>query len=554
MKIPRTTVQLCAFFFAFVVLLLHANAATASTTNTYATLTATGTGVDIYFAPAAAGNKDGTSCANAYAYNDPTNGWSQSAQQAAGNVLHVCPGTYTGSAGGNAFSTVNSGTSAAAITLICDQGSATFTAPYWSGSSGAWGASKNYWVLNGDGNCTIANTSNGTGLTYAADSLGVQIQNATNVTVEGLTISNICQHTSTSDTSGCATGGTNDEGINISSSSNITVTHNTVHDTYIGVGIWPKGNSNLTISNNTIYRTNWGVGGFNGGGSLSGAVITGNDISCVAGSANCNWDTTNDAFHHNGIIVFPQSGTISGLVIANNYIHDINGYYGGTNEETSHIFLDPGGSGVISAPEIYNNVLVTTVGSGPSNAFISGGIDIGYNTGVTGAIIANNTLSGPAGWGLGSDTNSIIENNIVVGTGSVEYFDSGASGNTVNFNDGYGFSQGWANFATLASWQSSSTSVCSGGCDKSSTSSSPSLNSDYSIPATSPAKGTGVNLTSLGITGLDTGAPQYFGVKYACGSGCVLRSPTGNWDMGAYPSGSGASYPGAPIGLTGTVQ
>lgn len=530
---------------ACAVLLLNAIASNAATT-----------GTNLYFAPTAAGSNNGSSCANAYAYNDPTNGWNQSAQQIAGNVLHVCPGTYTGSAGGNAFSTVNSGTSGAPITLICDQGSATFSAPYWSASSGAWGVFNSYWTLNGNGSCTLQNTQNGTGLAYAASSLGIQIQNSTGVTIEGLTISDICQHTSTSDTSGCSTSGTNDEGINISASSGVTITQNTIHDTYIGVGVWPNGNSNLAVTNNTIYRTNWGIGGFNGGGSLSGAIITGNDISCVAGSATCNWDTTNDAFHHNGIIVYPQSGSISGLVIANNYIHDINGSYGGTNEETAHIFLDPAGSGVISAPQIYNNIFVTTVGSGPANAFISGGIDIGDNTGVTGAVIANNTLNGAAAWGLGSDTNAVIENNIIVGTAQAEYFDSGASGNTVNYNDGYGLAQGWANFGSLSSWQSASAGICSGGCDKNSITSNPALNADNTLPSSSSAKNAGTNLTSLGIAGLDTGAPQYFGIKYACGNGCIQRPPTGNWDLGAYPSGSSSSSssPATPVGLTGTIQ
>lgn len=554
---PRTIQLTWAVFLASALLLLPANAANASTTTTALATTTTATGTNLYFGPTAAGSNDGSSCANAYAYNDSIHGWSQSAQQSPGNVLHVCPGTYTGSAGATAFTTVNSGTSGSPITLVCDQGKATFSAPYWSGSSGAWDVSQKYWVLNGDGNCTIANTQNGSGLKYAVKSFGVQIQNASNVTVEGLTVANICQHTSLSDTQGCVSGGTNDEAVNISSSSNVTVTKDTIHDAYIGVGVWPSGDSNLTISDNTISRTNWGIGGFNGG-ALSGIAITGNDISCVAGSASCNWDTTNDTFHHNGIIVFPQSATISGMVIANNYIHDINGYANGINQETAHIFLDPGGSGVIASPEIYNNVLTTTTGNGPSNAFISAGIDIGSLTGVTSAVIANNTLSGSAGWGMGSDTNAVIENNIVVGTQQVEYFDSGANGNTVNYNSGYGFTQGWASFGSLASWQGSSTSICSGGCDKNSITSNPGLNANYTLPSGSPAIGAGANLTSLGITGLDKGAPQTFGVKYACGSGCVSRPSTGNWTMGAYPSGSSSGSssktPSAPTGLTGTVQ
>lgn len=556
MKIPRTKVLPCAFFLAFAVLLLDATAANASTTNNV-NVTPTGNGVNIYFAPTSAGKKDGTSCANAYAYNDPIHGWSQSAQQVAGNVLHVCPGTYSGSAGSNAFSTVNSGASGTPISLVCDQGTATFSAPYWSGSSGAWGVTKNYWSLVGNGNCTIANTQNGTGLTYAIKSFGVAINGASHVTVEGLKVADICQHTSATDTTGCATNGVSNEAIDVAGNvSNITITRNTLHDAYIGIGVWASGGP-MTLSDNTISRMNWGIGGFNASGPISGVNITGNDITCIAGSATCNWDTTNDQFHHNGIFIFPQSSTVSNVVIANNYIHDVNGYNNGHNDATAHIFLSAGGAGVTVSPKIYNNVLVTTAGQGPANAFIKAGIDIANNGSVTGALIVNNTMSGKATWGFGSDESATMENNIVTGPSQAEYYDSGASGNTVDYNLGYNLSNGWAKFSSLSAWQSSSTSICPGGCDKNSINSNPNLNSDFTLPSSSPAKGAGVNLTSLGIAGLDKGAPQSFGVNYACGSGCVARPATGAWDLGAYPAGSSgtaSTSPSAPVGLTGVVQ
>ena len=55
------------------------------------------------------------------------------------------------------------------------------------------------------------------------------------------------------------------------------------------------------------------------------------------------------------------------------------------------------------------------------------------------------------------------------------------------------------------------------------------LSGAYKLQAGSPAIGAGVNLTSLGITGLDTDAAG------------VARPATGAWDIGAYQY-NGASY------------
>ena len=117
---------------------------------------------DIYFGPTSAGGNTGANCANAYAYNDGTHGWSQSAQQVAGNNLHVCSGTYTLAANGVVLSTTNAGTSGSRITWVADQGAATFQAPYFS-LSGAFEINNQYWTLNGVSysNLTIQNTDNG---------------------------------------------------------------------------------------------------------------------------------------------------------------------------------------------------------------------------------------------------------------------------------------------------------------------------------------------------------------------------------------------------------
>jgi len=65
---------------------------------------------DIYYAGTAQGSNDGTSCANAYAYNDAANGWNQPTPQTAGNTLHICA-TITGTANQTILTATDSGTS-----------------------------------------------------------------------------------------------------------------------------------------------------------------------------------------------------------------------------------------------------------------------------------------------------------------------------------------------------------------------------------------------------------------------------------------------------------
>ena len=120
------------------------------------------------------------------------------------------------------------------------------------------------------------------------------------------------------------------------------------------------------------------------------------------------------------------------------------------------------------------------------------------------------------------------------------------SGVTVDYNDYYNDSSGITNITNEST-------ACSGGCDAHSITTNPLLNSDSTLQSSSPAKGAGTNLTSLGITGLDTGAPQYFGVNYACGTGCVARLSSGAWDMGAYEASSGGTGSGS-VFLTGFIK
>ena len=555
---------------------------------------------------ATAGTYTGGSACNGQTAITPTT-WNSTAETA-GDISYVC-GLITGTAGQTLLTFGWSGSSGSPLQLIFDTG-ADLQAPYWGSSNdGAIDtAGQNWIVINGGTNGIIENMANGTNLTYQQSSHGIWLSGSSNVTVENLTVANMCQHTAVTDLTGCIANGNGDSGIQVNSSgsmSNVTVTKNAVHDSQ-GCIFYSAGNgdSGVTISDNTLSRCNWEVGADQSGTS-SGFTITGNDITCVAGSATCNWDTyaqgvvsvtngsptvnwvsgtqfnysfvgstllgggsppynvssvnsatqitlttnwtgstgnqsfnlTDQAFHHNGIMIFPQdTDTMNSVVIANNYIHDINGLQGGTNEETGHIFLDPSGTGDLPGVQIYNNVLITTTGDGPSNAFITIG------TGVTNSEVFNNTLSGSASQGISGQLNPTFKNNIIDGVFTGIFLNSSYTTPTSNYNDIYGLTggtqsmiAGGSSYSTVAAWTTGTA------LDANSVTTNPNLTAAFMLQANL----TGTNLTSLSIAGLDVGAPQYFGVSYACGTGCVARPSSGNWDMGAYPYSS-AGVPVAP--------
>jgi hypothetical protein len=511
---------------------------------------------EIYIAQNATGAANGADCADAlpYTYFNTAANWTAGAPTGTkigpGTTVHLC-GLFTGAAGSTLITAQGSGSSGNPVTLKFEPG-ATLTAPYWgSTSAGAITVSGRSWlVIDGGTNGIIQATDNGTGLTYHVLSLGIYVSNSSNVTIQNLTIANMCQH-DPSDSAACVTGGTNDGGISIKNgATNVTVAKNAIHDTYTAVFYnGAPGDSNVTISYNTISRINWGIGGI---GTTNGVIVNGNDISCVVG-ANCNWDP-NSVGHHNGIMFFPQGTIMDGVVISNNFIHDING------QTTGYIFLDPNSTGDVRNALIYNNVFYTSPGqTGPANDMIEPGA---Y---VMGTGIYNNTMVGPAACGFGYYQGATAENNIAAGQSYLECVNHANGGNTSAYNDFYGWtgSGGWTNnsagiWSTIAAWQTASTSYgyCTGACDGTgSIVANPNLNASFVPNANSPVIGAGTNLISLGIPGLNTGAPQFFGVNYACGNGCVRRPSTGAWDMGAYQMSQGSvSLPNPPTNLTGTVH
>jgi hypothetical protein len=505
---------------------------------------------DIYIAQVAAGGNNGVDCADAYAmtfFNTASDWGSKAGQIGPGTTVHLC-GTLTGNVGQTLLTFQGSGVSGSPITLKFESG-ADLTSPAWSSSGAIVINGKNYITIDGGTNGTIENTANGTNLTYNQQTVGISVTNASSVTIQNLTLQNLCQRTAGDTGDSCSTGGNDSIGISLNGpATNATVTMNTLSEAGHNCIFYSGSSSDagIVISNNTISGCNWGIGG---SGASNGVTVTGNDITCVAGAV-CNWDDPADDNHHNGLFFFPPNGSsMNNVVIANNYFHDVNG------NTTAYVFLATSGStGNIPNVLVYNNVFFTTSGqNGPANGMITIGPSI------TSPGIYNNTFSGPGARGWSADTSSIAKNNVAVGQGYVSYFDSGANGSNVwSYNDYFSWTNGWNDggsiYATLPLWQGGTGKQCAGGCDMTgSITTNPNLTANFTLGTGSAALGSGTNLISLGIPGLNQGAPQYFGVNYACGIGCAARPSSGAWDMGAYQTSSGGQ-PAPPTGLTATVH
>ena len=464
-----------------------------------------------------------------------------STSESPGDISYVC-GTVTGAANTYVLGFAWSGSSGNPITLIFDTG-AVLTSPVWSANGAINVYALSNIVINGGTNGIIQNTANGTGQTYSQQSVGVAVQGSgSNITVENLTIKNLCYRNAGDVGTACETSGNFSSDISVSTTmggtfSNISIVGNTLSDSYAGV--WLQGSASdagILVQHNTIRTNNWGVA-TDGTNNLT---IDGNDVACVVGAV-CNWDDSADDNHHDGLFVFPQSFAMKVIAVSNNWVHDFNG------NTTALYFNDPGGSGSSEDGTVFfNNIWSTTAGQlGPANGDV-----LPPNN----SIIVNNTFTGPTYALINLESGVVFKNNILTSPSDfVVNNDSVGSGDTFAYNDYYNTVNGWAHngsavSSTLSGWISGSTSLCSGGCDATgSVLANPNLSSTFTLQSGSAAIGAGTNLTSLGITGLSQGAPQYFGASYACGTGCLSRPSSGAWDIGAYPnSGGGPSPPSAP--------
>jgi len=494
---------------------------------------------DIYFASSSAGSNNGTNCANAYAYNDGTHGLGVTGTWTAGNVLHLC-GTFTGTAGASSFITAQaSGSSGSRITLKFETG-AVITATYWTGPVINLN-DKSYITVDGGTNGIIQATANGSAFANQGDNgacvnNGMPAGNATDVTVQNLTCSNIYIDSSLSDN-----GGEDTYGIDIWNTSNLVIQNNTLHDMKWAIrNSYATGStySNLTVADNTIY--NMDHGWFGGDSSTSGSAVMsnwqiyGNDISNFS-----NWDNTLDNNHHDGIHLNTNSTTtlFTNVFIYDNYIHGDPGAFGNAG-----FFSFPAAAAAESGMYIFNNVMVN---DSANHCWANGEIALAK---VGTSYIFNNTIDSFASTchdtGIvyeDGSTNGTIENNLVLNSPNDGIYSTATTSVTaINYNDYFG-SVAWtyngSSYSTLASWQAT-------GFDANSITTNPNITAGFALTAGSPAIGLGANLTSLCSTESQICADK----------AGIARPASGAWDAGAYQfGGSPAPSHGKMIARAGTV-
>ena len=504
---------------------------------------------DVYIAQSAPGSANGSNCSNAYAasfFNTTTNWGTGAGKIGPGITVHVC-GTITGTANTTVLSFHGSGTSGNPITLLFELG-AVVQAPYFASSVGgttaggiSMGSGLSYLVVDGGTNGAVQNTANGSSLIYQRASTGVVGMNCSNCTVRNLTIANIYVNVS-----GDGKLGDNSvaRALDITGS-HWVVNNNTIHDCgWCLVEFYNNGDTDYQIYGNQIYN-------FGHGWALATSII-GAATTNIAFHDNyvhdtSNWDAPGCPFHQDGLHVFGVTGSsIAGFYFYNNYVW---GNWGSC--PTGMIYIEGGG---LTNQYWWNNVFIVGL---PAIENTNGWVGIFGSSGSEVVSFYDNTIIGPNannnGLCLKITGNGALtaNNNLIHNCGDPIYVDSSRPV-AVDYNF-YGANNGGNAFVWNDSFKGSLTNwraACA--CDTHSVqNSSPQLNLDGSPQSTSPAVGTGANLTSIAA-----GALASLSSDTTRGNTRVAtaRPSNGSWASGAYSTPSGTTAPAPPAALTVAVH
>ena len=479
-----------------------------------------------------------------------------------GNVIGLC-GTITSN-----ITAEGSGTSGNPITVYWEPG-ASMTMSASSCSSQCLNISgQSYITLDGGTNGVITVPNNGDSGTTDIGVRGIAVSNASNITIEDLTIENLYVANS-----GVAKSysGEDPAGVWVIDSPNFVLDHSTL--SYAGdEGVLFANNEAIgtqTISDNNFVGENWDIASTNATDGAQGPwYIYGNHFGSMS-----NWDTPNDAWHHNGIFCYTANeGTYDPPVTFYIYNNLFNGDPGAdatswvdiqycSNDTSNYdvfnnIFAsqneDPG-NGDDNANEgndnAYNNTFVGSGGGSESLLYMR-------NTGnhdVRNSIFWNGSVGEPSRSGCGGSAPSgypcptySLNNNIYANSmgGSTMTFDCPPN------NTEYSWTGGWSSWVSCIG-----ANRMSGGSDEtgsfgppgsSETVTNPDLDSNDNPSSGSPALGTGQNLYStcngqpnpgLGALCYTYAGPQPSGT--GAGPNGQWATPTarptsGAWNIGAY--------------------
>jgi hypothetical protein len=498
---------------------------------------------DVYIAQNSAGAANGADCADARAvtfFNDSNSWGSASSQIGAGTTVHLC-GTIT-----TPLTAQGSGSSGSPVVILFESG-ANMTTSVWPGT-GAINVDGRSWItIDGGTNGTIANTGNSTTGSHA-NSTAIRAVPCSNCEFRNLTIADIYDHTSSSDT---AVDQTQVNCIEFQGS-NILIHDNTMHDSGWCLSQNYTNDSNVRIYNNNISRMDHGIACAGANFVVSSEYIFNNHFHDMS-----NWDTgTADIYHHDGVHCFNGSGgKIQNLYVYNNLFDGNEGnccvtawvFLEGAAESTP--WTDSSGTAYI-----WNNVFIGSLDSPNGQLAVDAG---------SGHLIYNNTFdmigtpqSGGKCFndrgGVGSLTLTMT-NNVFNGCAQAVSMDPAVTSITWDYN-AYGNLSGmgnevfnWTghtngNASSLSAWQSQ----CS--CDSHSVGvvTAALALTRGGVPLAGFVGSQGVNLANRASGAL---ASLSSGTTAGNSMAPVLRPPSGPWDIGAYEAGTNASLPLPPTGL-----
>ncbi|MDP9338880.1 MAG: hypothetical protein M3P45_08435 [Acidobacteriota bacterium] len=490
---------------------------------------------DIYITPDGGGSGICTSNTHTPSWFNSAGNWGTGAAQIGpGTIVHLC-GTFNGALNTTLLTAQGNGTSGTSVTILFESGTV-LQSPAWAGTGTNLGAinisNRQFITVDGGSNGSIKNTANGTNLANRQiTSTGINAMYCTGCRVTNLSILDLYVRNSNDATNGVLQTGIN--AVSIRHSDGMHIDHNVF--TNCGWCISGYGN-NIEINHNDISKMDHGVAIGPDASGATNEVIHDNHFHDMG-----QWDTTTNAYHHDGIHLFSDSGPHTNPRIYNNLFDGSLGI-----NTTAWIFMEgASGSFGIHGAIIFNNVLVDSLNAGKTMLWMEGHGSSSNNSAY------NNYLYDGHGGGLGllvrGETNFSAQNNII---GDVSYQSSSVASGGVNNNlyfnlyPTYGNNNlfGWntSTVASVSSWRT----LCS--CDANGLFGLPS--EIYADPSTgaivspSMAIGGGTNLTRLGIPSLNldkSGNP---------------RPSIGPWDIGAYSASTQPASVAAPTGLHATVN
>lgn len=420
--------------------------------------------------------------------------------ESASDIDFIC-GTITTSSGTAVLTKTMSGSSGNPITIKFDTGAILQSPEFPMG--GALSVTGSWITVDGGTNGIIRNTLTGTAGGTCPGGSCVNQGSGTNTTavtlagdnntVQNLTVATIYVHTPYVNDGGAGDGSS---GILVCGN-NALVAGNTVSNVNIGIGNNDCSNKSVYEARlNTLSLCNHCVSFGIASGTYTGISIHNNDISDTYA-----WDQPDNGYHHNYIFTFGDpAGTLTGQYY-NNYFHGTSSNdsaYGGSHT-TALIFLEYDNANSY----VFNNVFALSSGDlfGTANGYITAG---GSSAG---QFIYNNTFIDPNGKSeciRGGNNSLDVRNNVFNGCWIAIDWSGTIPAFIGNQNIYYNINSGWIwktdAFINYAQWQADCL------CDASSTNGvNPNISATTFIPNSgSPAIGFGANLTSVGITPLDS--------------------------------------------------